>query len=93
MLHRLCLAIFLLIVAAVQSTTSTDHVLDDALAYVTQLIGTKYGWWRGGQIPATGPAWALDAPPTSDRHRQGELGVLCGHSQSHASGGEPIDTV
>merc|ERR1711865_1333147 len=43
-------------------STNDDSLLEEALSYVTQLIGTHYGWWTGGEIPATGPAWAADAP-------------------------------
>ena len=37
--------------------------LDRALSYVELLVGTDYGWWTGGKIPAGAPAWAADGPP------------------------------
>ena len=37
--------------------------LEAALAYVTSVEGTHYGWWTGGPIPKTAPAWADDSPP------------------------------
>ena len=47
-----CSAVSTLAVAV--SASSSNNNTETALAYVTQLIGTHYGWWRGGGIPATG---------------------------------------
>ena len=38
-------------------------LLQDALAWVTGLVGTPYGWWTGGAIPLGAPAWAAPGPP------------------------------
>jgi hypothetical protein len=37
--------------------------MEAALTWATLLVGTPYGWWTGGPIPAAAPAWAADAPP------------------------------
>ena len=37
--------------------------MEAALSWATLLVGTKYGWWTGGPIPAGAPAWAADGPP------------------------------
>ena len=55
--------------ATEQSTSelsSTDNV-HRAIAYGRQLVGTPYGWWTGGGIPAGEPMFARNAPapPTS----------------------------
>lgn len=48
--------------SAPTTSPSMTAQIDMALNYVSQLVGTQYGWWAGGQIPATAPAWAEDAP-------------------------------
>ena len=37
--------------------------IDVALEYVTQLVGTEYERWAGGNISAASPAWAANTPP------------------------------
>jgi hypothetical protein len=58
--RSLCL-LFLCLMAS--GTALKNSTLEDTLKYVTSLVGTKYGWWTGGNIPATAPAWAVDEPP------------------------------
>jgi len=39
--------------------------IEMALSYAEDLIGTHYGWWLGGEISKTAPAWAENAAPPS----------------------------
>jgi hypothetical protein len=59
-------------------TAARQSPLEDALAYVTALAGTRYGWWKGGIIPASAPAWAANGPPPpkSEVDRRGQMRPL-----------------
>ena len=59
-----------------RSTSVEPLQLNNALDYATQLVGTPYGSWTGGQIPTTEPAWAEDASaPTMEAVRS--TSVFC----------------
>jgi len=41
---------------------------DTALGYAEQILGTWYGWWRGGPVPDEEPAWAINKPPPDPQY-------------------------
>lgn len=65
----LLLARFLAVAAAPQQRPSSisqeqpPPPVSQALTYALSLVGTKYGWWKGGKIPLGPPAWSANGRP------------------------------
>lgn len=51
--------------ASAASEVTTANNVSRAIAYGKSLIGTPYGWWYSGGIPAGEPMWAASGPPPS----------------------------
>jgi hypothetical protein len=52
-------------IASATSEVTTATNVSRALAYGKSLIGTPYGWWYSGGIPAGEPMWAASGAPPS----------------------------
>ena len=58
------------------TVTRLERNIDEAKAYLDEIIGTRYEWWKSGPVPDRGPAWAKNGPPPTPAEVRRE-GCFC----------------
>ncbi len=61
---------------ALTTVTKLERNIDEAREYLDKILGTRYTWWKSGNVPDRGPAWAKNGPAPSPAEVKDE-GCFC----------------